>query len=97
MFDRNGNDNSTYNVNNYEFIKKHSPVVGGLLEKEYNRQKNNVELIASENYCSEAILAACGSLLSWTQYRPERAEPPSTGADRGEADRSQPSLYLLQP
>ena len=65
MFDVNGKDNSTYNVDNFEFIKKTSPVVGGLIEKEYNRQKNNVELIASENYCSEAVLAACGSCLSW--------------------------------
>ncbi|MDD5921857.1 MAG: serine hydroxymethyltransferase [Eubacteriales bacterium] len=65
MFDRNGNDSSTYNVENYEFIKKFSPTVGGLIEKEYLRQKNNIELIASENYCSEAVLAACGSCLSW--------------------------------
>lgn len=65
MFDKTGADNSTYNVENFEFIKKTSPVVGDLIEKEYNRQKNNVELIASENYCSEAVLAACGSCLSW--------------------------------
>ena len=65
MFDINGKDNNTYNVDNFEFIKKTSPIVGGLIEKEYNRQKNNVELIASENYCSEAVLAACGSCLSW--------------------------------
>ncbi|MEY8365652.1 serine hydroxymethyltransferase [Anaerovoracaceae bacterium 41-7] len=65
MFNREGADNSTYNVENFEFIKKSSPVVGDLIEKEYNRQKNNIELIASENYCSEAVLAACGSCLSW--------------------------------
>lgn len=65
MFNREGVDNSTYNVDNFEFIKKTSPVVGDLIEKEYNRQKNNIELIASENYCSEAVLAACGSCLSW--------------------------------
>ncbi len=65
MFNREGADNSTYNVENFEFIKKSSPVVGNLIEKEYNRQKNNIELIASENYCSEAVLAACGSCLSW--------------------------------
>lgn len=65
MFNREGADNSTYNVENFEFIKKASPVVGDLIEKEYNRQKNNIELIASENYCSEAVLAACGSCLSW--------------------------------
>ena len=65
MFDKKGFDNSTYNVDNFEFIKKTSPIVGDLIEKEYNRQKNNIELIASENYCSEAVLAACGSCLSW--------------------------------
>lgn len=65
MFDASGRDNNTYNVDNFEFIKKTSPVVGGFIEKEYYRQKNNVELIASENYCSEAVLAACGSCLSW--------------------------------
>ncbi len=65
MFDAKGNDNNTYNVDNFEFIKRSSPIVGGFIEKEYNRQKNNVELIASENYCSEAVLAACGSCLSW--------------------------------
>ena len=65
MFDASGRDNNTYNVDNFEFIKKTSPIVGGFIEKEYYRQKNNVELIASENYCSEAVLAACGSCLSW--------------------------------
>ena len=65
MFDASGRDSNTYNVDNFNFIKKTSPKVGELIEKEYNRQKNNVELIASENYCSEAVLAACGSCLSW--------------------------------
>ena len=65
MFNKDATDNSTYNVENYKFIKLASPVVGELIEKEYNRQKDNIELIASENYCSEAVLAACGSCLSW--------------------------------
>lgn len=65
MFDKIGRDDSMYNVENFELIKKTSPIVGDLIEKEYNRQKNNIELIASENYCSEAVLAACGSCLSW--------------------------------
>ncbi len=65
MFDRNNNDNHCYNVDNIKVIKESSPIVGELLEKEYTRQKNNIELIASENYCSEAILAATGSCLSW--------------------------------
>ena len=39
MFNKDATDNSTYNVENYKFIKQASPVVGELIEKEYNRQK----------------------------------------------------------
>ncbi len=65
MFNKNGKDDSEYNIKNIEFIRQKSKTVGGLIEKEYLRQKNNIELIASENYSSEAVLAACGSCLSW--------------------------------
>lgn len=65
MLDKFGNDNSYYNLKNIEMIRETSPRVAELIEDEYNRQKNNVELIASENYCSEAVMAACGSCLSW--------------------------------
>lgn len=65
MLDKYGNDSSDYNRNNIDLIKKTSPKVGKFIEDEYNRQRNNVELIASENYCSEAVMAACGSCLSW--------------------------------
>ena len=50
MLDRNGKDNSTYNQHISEEIAKVSPTVAGMIDKEYNRQKNNIELIASENY-----------------------------------------------
>ena len=65
MFNREGKDDNSYNVNNYQFVKEYSPVVGGLIEAEYKRQQENIELIASENYCSEAVLAATGSCYSW--------------------------------
>lgn len=65
MFDKQGNETASYNLNNIETIRETSPMVASFVEKEYNRQKNNIELIASENYCSEAVLAACGSCLSW--------------------------------
>lgn len=65
MFDRNGTDHCDYNARNFAYIQEVSPVVGNLIEKEYRRQQQNIELIASENYCSEAVLAACGSCLSW--------------------------------
>lgn len=35
-----------------------------IIEKEEERQKNNIELIASENYCSEDIKNAVGSVLT---------------------------------
>jgi glycine hydroxymethyltransferase len=35
-----------------------------LIEKEYNRQQNNIELIASENIVSRAVLEAAGSVLT---------------------------------
>lgn len=65
MFDKKGNDSNKYNQKNYKFIKEYSSKVGELIEKEYCRQRDNIELIASENYCSEVVLAACGSCLSW--------------------------------
>jgi glycine hydroxymethyltransferase len=35
-----------------------------LIQKEQDRQDNNVELIASENFCSKRIREACGSILT---------------------------------
>ena len=35
-----------------------------IIEKEEERQKNNIELIASENYCSKQITNAVGSVLT---------------------------------
>ncbi len=40
------------------------PEVFDAVLKETNRQHNNLELIASENFCSEAVLAALGSVLT---------------------------------
>ena len=61
MFDVNGKDKLHYNVDNFEFIKKTSPIVGGLIEKNITVKKQ-CGAFASENYCSEAVLAACGKL-----------------------------------
>ena len=35
-----------------------------IIEKEQKRQKQNIELIASENYCSEEVRQAVGSVLT---------------------------------
>ena len=46
------------------FISQSDPEVGAAIEKEYARQKRNIELIASENIVSPAVLAAAGSVLT---------------------------------
>ncbi|MDR2421683.1 MAG: serine hydroxymethyltransferase [Oscillospiraceae bacterium] len=46
------------------FISRHDPEVGAAIEKEYARQKRNIELIASENFVSPAVLAAAGTVLT---------------------------------
>ena len=40
------------------------PEIGAAIEAEYNRQKNGLELIASENVVSEAVLLAAGTILT---------------------------------
>jgi len=45
-------------------LKNTDPEVFEAVRKETNRQHNNLELIASENFCSEAVLAALGSALT---------------------------------
>ncbi len=47
-----------------DIIKREDPQVGELIEKELERQQNTIELIASENFTSEAIMAACGTVLT---------------------------------
>ncbi len=47
-----------------EEIKKHDPEIFELIEKETSRQENNLELIASENITSRAVMEAQGSLLT---------------------------------
>src|SRR5688500_1041717 len=45
-------------------IKKQDPDVYEAIVKEARRQSENLELIASENYTSEAVLEAQGSVLT---------------------------------
>ena len=47
-----------------EFVVGHDKEVGEAIKKEWLRQKNNLELIASENIVSEALMAAMGSVLT---------------------------------
>ena len=45
-------------------VMAQDPAVGAAIQKELNRQKGNIELIASENIVSEAVLMAAGSVLT---------------------------------
>ena len=47
-----------------EFVKAYDPELGKLIQAEYDRQARNIELIASENIVSEAVMAAMGSVLT---------------------------------
>ncbi|MDE5853234.1 MAG: serine hydroxymethyltransferase [Oscillospiraceae bacterium] len=46
------------------FVKNNDPYVGEAMEKELNRQRNNLEFIASENLVSPTVMAAMGSVLT---------------------------------
>ena len=47
-----------------ETIRKTDEEVAHYIELELERQRNTIELIASENFTSEAVMAACGSVLT---------------------------------
>lgn len=47
-----------------DFIKETDPEVAGLIDKELIRQQNTIELIASENIASKAVIAAAGTVLT---------------------------------
>lgn len=48
----------------YNYVADHSPVVANLIRIEAERQQKNIELIASENYPSDAVRATMASCLT---------------------------------
>src|SRR5699024_7672713 len=46
------------------YIEKNDKELNDAIQKEINRQNNNIELIASENFVSKAVLEAQGSILT---------------------------------
>lgn len=48
----------------FDLIRKVDPEVASAMEKELSRQRDHLELIASENFVSEAVMAAMGSHLT---------------------------------
>ncbi len=49
---------------NKKTLRQADPILAKQIELELNRQRNNIELIASENYVSLAVLEAQGSVLT---------------------------------
>ncbi|MEK7595675.1 MAG: serine hydroxymethyltransferase [Patescibacteria group bacterium] len=49
---------------NYKTLKKQDPLIYKSLEKEIKRQIEGLEMIPAENYVSEAVLEAMGSILT---------------------------------
>ena len=47
-----------------DFLMSYDKEVGEAMKKEFNRQNRNLELIASENIVSEAVMTAMGSVLT---------------------------------
>jgi glycine hydroxymethyltransferase len=48
----------------YNILKKQDPQLYGAIRNEVKRQQDGLELIASENYTSEAVLEAQGSIMT---------------------------------
>ncbi|MBO4365603.1 MAG: serine hydroxymethyltransferase [Eggerthellaceae bacterium] len=49
---------------NYDFIRQSDPDIYYVMENELERQRDHIELIASENFTSEAVMEAMGSHLT---------------------------------
>jgi len=47
-----------------QWVKSQDPEVAKAIEQEENRQRNTIELIASENFVSRAVMATQGSVLT---------------------------------
>ncbi|MHB1150960.1 MAG: serine hydroxymethyltransferase [Eubacteriales bacterium] len=51
-------------LENIQFLSEADPELGAAVFAEYERQKNGIELIASENFVSQAVMAAAASSLT---------------------------------
>ena len=51
-------------MNSIEFVAGYDPEVAEAMNHELQRQRENIELIASENIVSPAVMAAMGSVLT---------------------------------
>ena len=46
---------------NMDFISQYDPEVGASIQEEFARERRNIELIASENIVSPAVMLAMGT------------------------------------
>ncbi|MBQ9719289.1 MAG: serine hydroxymethyltransferase, partial [Oscillospiraceae bacterium] len=51
------------NIAALEYLMEYDPAVGNAMNSELKRQRRNLELIASENIVTPAVMAAMGSHL----------------------------------
>lgn len=49
---------------NIDFVHSVDPVIADIMNREFKRQRDNLELIASENIVSPAVMAAMGTILT---------------------------------
>ena len=49
---------------NFDFLRQVDPAITAIIESERQRQQDHLELIASENFTSPAVMAAQGSVLT---------------------------------
>ncbi|MDA0673410.1 MAG: serine hydroxymethyltransferase, partial [Cyanobacteria bacterium] len=47
-----------------ELLQQQDPALAGMVQRELQRQRQHLELIASENFTSAAVMAAQGSVLT---------------------------------
>ena len=47
-----------------DVIRETDAQIAQYIDEELDRQRNTIELIASENFTSPAVMAACGSVLT---------------------------------
>lgn len=51
-------------MNSFDLIRQNDPEIANAIEGELSRQRNKIELIASENFVSPTVLAAAGTVLT---------------------------------
>ena len=51
-------------IDSIGLVNQFDPELAAMMDREFSRQKDGLELIASENFASPAVIAAMGSILT---------------------------------